>query len=70
MPQVKKKKATKTTKKASTATKTHKKSCCRTACKKGKGISSTERMHVYIVTVLAIATGVLLCMDVAMMNVS
>ena len=70
MPQVKKKKSTKTTKKATCASKTHKKTCCRTACKKGKGVSTAERMHVYIVTALAIAAGVLLCMDAAILSIA
>ncbi|MDO4753189.1 MAG: hypothetical protein Q4A36_03100 [Candidatus Saccharibacteria bacterium] len=66
MPQVKKKKATKTTKKA-VATKVHKKACCRTACKKSKGLTTGEKLHLYVVTALAIVAGVLLCLDAAMM---
>ena len=69
MPQVKKKKVTKTTKKA-VATKAHKKACCRTACKKGKNITTGERIHLYVVTALAIIAGVLLCLDAAMMIIA
>ncbi|MBR3252967.1 hypothetical protein IKF84_02750 [Candidatus Saccharibacteria bacterium] len=69
MPQTKKKKSTKTAKRTTTATKTHKKSCCRTNCKKGKDLSNTERMHIYIVTALSITAAILLCTDAAMMMV-
>lgn len=70
MPQVKKKKVTKTTKKATCASKTHKKACCRTACKKGKGITTAERMHIYVVTTLAIITGLLICIDAAFLSIA
>lgn len=71
MPQTKKKKSTKTAaKRAATATKTRKKACCRTSCKKcSKELSNTERMHIYVVTALSITAAILLCADAAMMTV-
>ena len=69
MPQTKKKKSTKTAKRVATATKTRKKACCRTNCRKGKELSNTERMHVYVVTALSITAAILLCADAAMMMV-
>lgn len=69
MAQAKKKKSTKTAKRTTTATKTHKKSASRSCCK-AKSISPRERMHVYIVTVLSIAAGILLCADMAIMAVA
>ena len=69
MPQTKKKKSTKTAKKATTATKTHKKVASRTNCKKAQELTNTERMHVYIVTSLSIVAAILLCTDAAMMMV-
>ena len=66
MPQAKKKKSTKTAKKP--ATKACKKSTCRSCSK--KSVSPRERMHVYIVTVLSIAAGILLCADAAIMAVA
>ena len=68
MAQAKRKTATKTAKKT-TAKKTQcrKKACCRTA--KQKGISNQERMHIYIVTAMAMVAGILLCADAAMMIV-
>ena len=68
MPATKKKKTTKTTKKA-VATRTHKKSACRTRCK-AKDISPKERMHIYIVTALSITTGILLCADAAILSLA
>ena len=69
MPQAKKKKSTKTAAKRTTATKTRKKAASRTSCKKCT-LSSRDRMHVCIVTVLSITAGILLCIDAAMMIVS
>ena len=68
MAQAKRKTATKTAKKT-TARKTacRKKACCRTA--KQKGITNQERMHIYIVTAMAMIAGILLCADAAMMIV-
>lgn len=68
MAQAKRKTATKTAKKT-TAKKTQcrKKTCCRTA--KKQGITNQERMHVYIVTAMAMIAGILLCADAAMMMV-
>ena len=68
MAQAKRKTATKTAKKT-TARKTtcRKKTSCRTA--KNKGISNSERMHIYAVTVMAMIAGILLCADAAMMMV-
>ena len=65
MPTVKKKKSTKTAKRATTA-RTHKKAASRTCCKKCKTISNSERMHIYVVTALSIIAGILLCADIAM----
>ena len=67
MAQAKRKTATKTAKKA-TAKKTQcrKQACTRTA---KRGVSQQEKMHVYIVTAMAIIAGVLLCADAAMMIV-
>ena len=66
MAQAKKKTATKTKKKTTT-----RKTGSRTNTKsnKCKGVSSEERMHVYIVTMLSLVAGILLCADVAMMMV-
>ncbi|MBQ3296772.1 hypothetical protein IJH01_01400 [Candidatus Saccharibacteria bacterium] len=64
MAQAKKKTATKT-KKASTQRKTGSRANTRT-CKK-KCVSSQEKMHIYIVTAMAIIAGVLLCANAAMM---
>ncbi|MBR3115998.1 hypothetical protein IKF30_02100 [Candidatus Saccharibacteria bacterium] len=68
MAQAKRKTATKTAKKT-TAKKTQcrKQACTRTT--KNKGISQQEKMHVYLVTGLAIIAGILLCADAAMMIV-
>lgn len=67
MAQAKRKTATKTAKKA-TAKKTQcrKQACTRTA---KKGVSQQEKMHIYIVTAMAIIAGILLCADAAMMIV-
>ena len=64
MAQAKRKTATKT-KKASTQRKTG--SRANTCTRKKQGVSSQERMHVYIVTAMAIIAGVLLCANAAMM---
>ena len=69
MPQAKKKKSTKTAKKATTASKTRKKTVSRSCCK-NKSISPRERTHIYIVTALSIAAGILLCADAAIMAVA
>ncbi len=68
MAQAKRKTATKTAKKT-TAKKTQcrKQACTRT--NKSKGISQQEKMHIYIVTGMAIIAGILLCADAAMMIV-
>lgn len=65
MAQAKRKTATKTAKKA-TAKKTqcHKKAC---TCTAKKGVSQQEKLHIYIVTAMAIIAGVLLCANAAMM---
>lgn len=65
MAQAKKKTATKT-KKATTQRKTGSRANTRT-CKKQKCVTGQERMHVYIVTAMAIIAGVLLCANAAMM---
>ena len=70
MAQTKKKKSTKTTKRTTAATKTHKKAAARTRCKKGSEITNRERMHIYIVTALGMIAGILLCADAAMMSVA
>ena len=68
MAQAKKKTATKTAKKTTArGSQCRKKSCSRTA--KRKEISNQERMHIYIVTVMAMIAGILLCADAAMMMV-
>lgn len=62
------KKSTKTAK-GKVATKTHKKACTKTCCKKGsKELSNTERMHIYIVTALSFIAAILLCMDIVFVN--
>lgn len=65
MAQAKRKTATKTAKKSTARATTRKKSCCRTT--KQKGISNAERMHIYVVTAMAMIAGILLCADAAMM---
>lgn len=70
MPTTKKKKSTKTAK-SKVINKTHKKAASKTCCKKcPKELTNAERMHIYIVTALGFITAILLCMDVAMINVS
>lgn len=64
MAQAKRKTATKTAKKAA-CNKCRKKACTRT----NKGISNNERMHVYIITVMGMIAGILLCANAAMMIV-
>ena len=69
MAQAKKKTATKTAKKQTArGCQARKKTCTRTA-KKQQGISQQERMHVYIVTAMAMVAGILLCANAAMMMV-
>lgn len=65
MAQAKRKTATKTAKKSTARATTRKKTCCRTA--KQKGISNAERMHIYVITAMAMIAGILLCADAAMM---
>lgn len=68
MAQAKKKTATKTTKKPASCKggKSCKKSCTRTQC---KDITTSEKIHVYIVTAMAMIAGILLCANVACMMV-
>ena len=69
MAQAKRKTATKTANKpAAKKPACRKKACCRTA--KCKDITNKERMHIYIVTTMAIIAGILLCADTAMVIVS
>ena len=68
MAQAKKKTATKTAKKTTARScQAHKKSCTRT--KKQQGISQSEKVHVYVVTAMAIIAGILLCADAAVFMV-
>ena len=66
MAQAKKKTATKTAKKPATRTQTRKKACTRTAKKQQ---AQNDKLHVYIVTAMAIIAGVLLCANAAMMMI-
>ena len=66
MAQAKKKTATKTAKKAARP-QARQKACTRTA--KKQGIDRSDKMHVYIVTVMAMIAGILLCANAAMMIV-
>ena len=66
MAQAKKKTATRT-KKTSAQRKTGSRAHTRTA--KKHEITNKERMHIYIVTALAIIAGILLCADAAMVIV-
>lgn len=67
----KKQKSTKTASKKTISKGTHRKATTRTASKKStKELSNTERWHVYIVTGLGMIAAILLCADVAMMNVA
>lgn len=68
MAQAKRKTATRTAKKpAARKTQARRQAASRT--KKQQGISDQERMHVYIVTALAMVAGILLCANAAMMMV-
>ena len=67
MAQTKKKTATKT-KKSTQQRRTGSRSNTRTA-KKQQGISDQERMHIYIVTAMAMIAGILLCANAAMMMI-
>ncbi len=67
MAQAKKKTSTKTAKKTTASQGARKKVSTRTAAK--KGVSKEERMHIYIVTIMGMIAGILLCADVAMMLV-
>lgn len=60
MAQAKKKTATRTKKSGSQQRRTGSRANTRT-CKKQKGISNQERMHIYIVTAMAMIAGILLC---------
>ena len=66
MAQAKKKTATKT-KKTTTQRKTGSRANSRTA--KKQQCSSAEKMHVYIVTIMAMIAGILLCANATMMIV-
>ena len=66
MAQTKKKTATRT-KKSSSSRKTGSRANTRTM--KSREISNKERMHIYIVTAMAMIAGILLCADAAMMIV-
>ena len=68
MAQAKKKTATKTAKKPQACRKTGSRANTRTR-KKQQGITNQERMHIYIVTAMAMIAGILLCADAAMMIV-
>lgn len=66
MATAKRKTATKTAKKTTAKrTTTRKKSCGRTT--KCREITNQEKMHVYLVTAMAMVAGILLCVDAAMM---
>lgn len=67
MAQAKKKTATKTAKKNTTRQQTCRKNCTKTAKKQQQG--QADKIHVYIVTAMAIVAGVLLCANAAMMMV-
>ena len=66
MAQAKKKKATRTKKSTSRPQQARRKTSTRTAKKQ---ISQNEKMHVYIVTAMAIVAGALLCANAVMMIV-
>ena len=66
MAQAKKKKATRTKKSTSRPQQARRKTSTRTAKKQ---ISQSEKMHVYIVTAMAIVAGALLCANAVMMIV-
>ena len=68
MAQAKKKQSTKTTKQPAARGQARKKACTRT-CKKQQGISNSERMHIYIITAMAMITVILLCANIAIMMV-
>ena len=67
MAQAKRKTATKT-KKQQAQRQTGSRANTRTR-KKQQGITSQERMHIYIVTAMAMVAGILLCANAAMMIV-
>ena len=64
MAQTKKKTAVKTAKKT-TVNKCRKKACTRT--NKCQGVNKQEKMHIYIITVMGMIAGILLCANAAMM---
>ncbi|MBR3322389.1 hypothetical protein IKG05_01980 [Candidatus Saccharibacteria bacterium] len=68
MAQAKRKTSTKTKKSSTQQRQTGSRANTRTS-KKQQGISNQERMHVYIVTAMAIVAGILLCANAAMMMV-
>ncbi len=65
MAQAKKKQATKTKKTTSRPQQARRKASTRTA--KKQQITQNEKMHIYIVTAMAIAAGALLCANAVMM---
>ena len=66
MAQAKRKTATRTAKKpCAKKAQCRKKSCARTA--KCKSVDNKERIHVYIVTAMAMIASILLCANAAMM---
>ncbi|MDO4526833.1 MAG: hypothetical protein Q4B87_01950 [Candidatus Saccharibacteria bacterium] len=72
MAQTKRKTSTRTAKKTTSASRTHKRVASRTCCKKGsyKSVSGRERMHLFIVTALSIIAGILLCTDAVIINMA
>ena len=68
MAQTKKKTATRTKKSGSTQRRSGSRANTRTR-KKQQGISNQERMHVYIVTAMAMVTGILLWANAVMLTV-
>ena len=67
MAQARKKTATRTAKKGAARGQARKKAATRTA--KKRQITQQERMHVYVVTAMAMIAGILLCANAAMMMV-
>ncbi len=67
MAQAKRKQSTRTAKKSQVARKTGSRANTRT--RKQQQISGQERMHIYIVTAMAMIAGILLCANAAMMMV-
>lgn len=67
MAQAKKKTATRTAKKGARQGQCRKMTSTRTA--KKQQVSRSEKMHIYIVTMMAMVAGILLCANAAMMIV-